>query len=163
MRALVDDLVEHPVPGQLCRVVIRWHQAAEPGHFTVHALGTEDNTEDTDAWDPLSWEDDDREFERTDRVQADHAVRDTAASLAEAYHDLPDLVDGEFQASPALIEIARRIPAACRASGIKTAPHMLALPGHFEGGSGALRAVRAVKPPESVLTSLSERGELPDW
>jgi hypothetical protein len=40
---------------------------------------------------------------------------------------------------------------------------MLALPGHFEGGGGALRAMHAVEPPESVLAALSERGELPDW
>jgi hypothetical protein len=98
LRALVDDLVERPVPGQLCRVVIRWHQAAEPGHFTVHALGTEDDTDDIDPWDPLSWDNEDREFERTDRVQAQHSVTEAAASLAAAYHDLPDLVDGEWQA-----------------------------------------------------------------
>lgn len=164
VRALVADLVQYPVRGRLLRVVIRWHEAAEPGYFTVHALGTEDDVEGVDPWNALSWGDDGgRERKRTERVGADVAVIAAAEDLAEPYYELPDVVDGEFQASPALIEIARRIPSACRASGIETAPHMLALPGHFESGGGALRAMHALEPAEPVLSALTERGELPSW
>lgn len=164
VRALVGDLVEHPVRGSLSRVVIRWHEAAEPGYFTVHALGTEDDVEGIDPWNALAWGDDGgRERKRTERVGADSAVTAAAEELADPYYDLPDVVDGEYQASPALIEIARRIPSACRASGIATAPHTLALPGHFESGGGALRAMHAIEPPERVLDLLTERGELPSW
>lgn len=55
--ALTRDLTEHPVPGKVARVVVRWSSNDEPLYLTIHALGTgeEDELGEGDAWYPLEW------------------------------------------------------------------------------------------------------------
>lgn len=161
--ALVRDLVEHPVPGRLARVVIRWFEKTDPLYLTVHALGTdeEDAIEEGDAWYPLEWPNVDREEARADRVVNDSGVQAAGPALAAEYAQLDDMQDGEWRASPALIEVARRAPHALAAAGIESADHMLVLAAHFEGG-GAAHVMDEVAPPATVVAALRERDELPD-
>jgi hypothetical protein len=161
--ALCRDLVEHPVPGRLARVVVRWVENADPLYLTIHALGTaeESDVEGGNAWHPLEWPNLDREEARADRIANDPAFQAAGPALAADYADLHDMEDGEWRASPALIEAARRAPEALRSAGVESADHMLVLAAHFEGG-GARHVLEAVGPPEEVMRALRERDELPD-
>jgi hypothetical protein len=161
--ALVRELVEHPVPGRLARVVIRWFENADPLYLTIHALGTDeaDEIEEGDAWCPLEWPDVDREEARADRIVNDPRVQAAGPTLAAEYAELADMQDGEWRASPALIEVARRAPHALAAAGIESADYMLVLAAHFEGG-GAAHVMDEVAPPPRVVAALRARDELPD-
>lgn len=176
LAALVRDLEEHPVPGQLARVVVRWFEAAEPLYLTIHALGTEQESAvrgsrrrwggrrrrgEGEAWLPLEWENLAEEMQRTDRVLSDPAVQAAGPAVAKLYEDLPQLVDDEYQAPPALTELARRAREAFAAAGIELAEHMLLLPSHFEG-EGALQAFEQIEPPQAVVAALRARGALPE-
>lgn len=158
--ALARDLVRYPAQGQLARIVVRWFRHDQPLYLTVHALGTDDD----DAgwpWHPLEWSNFDSEADdRMDRILVDAPLTEPAAALAEHYAELPVLIDGEYRASPAMIELARNSPSALTAAGIDLAPHFLALPVHFEGGGG-LRAMELIAPPEHVVLALTSRDELP--
>ncbi len=95
--ALVQDLREHPVRGQLARVVVRWFEARDPLYLTIHALGTDQEPAAQgrlrrwigsrrgrrDAWLALEWDNVDEEMERTGRVLSDPAVRAAGAPVAE--------------------------------------------------------------------------------
>ena len=175
LAALTRDLQEHPVPGQLARVVVRWFEPAELLYLTIHALGTEQESAvqggrrwggrrkrgGGDAWLPLEWDNLDEEMQRTDRVLGDPAVQAAGPAVAKLYEDLPQLADDEFQAPPALVELARRAREAFAAAGIELAEHMLLLPSHFEG-EGALQAMEQIEPPETVVAELRARGALPE-
>jgi hypothetical protein len=156
--------VQNPVPGRLARVVVRWFQNADPLYLTIHALGTDEESglEDGDAWYPLEWPNVDREIERWDRIVADPAVQAAGHAVADEYAELDDMDAGEWRASPALIEVARRAPEALRAAGVEAADHMLVLAAHFEGG-GALRVLQEIRPSERVVAALRRRDELPDY
>ncbi len=158
--ALARDLIRYPVHGQLARIVVRWFQHDQPLYLTVHALGTADADEGW-PWHPLEWSNfDGAADDRMDRIVVDAPLAEPAAALAEHYAELPVLVDGEYHASPAMIELARRSPSALTAAGLDLASHFLALPLHFEGGGG-LRAMELIAPPERVVTALRVRDELP--
>jgi hypothetical protein len=161
--ALVRDLGEHPVPGGVARIVIRWFEADDPLYLTVHVLGSDerDGVAAGDAWHPLEWDARDRELERTDRVVEDPAVQAAGAPLEEEYADPDDEVDDAYHASPALIEVARRLPGALREASIPVTDDVLALTSQFEG-VGTLNALGRVDPPAAVVAALRERGELPD-
>ncbi len=162
LRALIRDLQEHPVPGALARVVIRWFEANDPLYLTIHALGAEQESGVLagDEWYPLEWENVDEEMERVDRVLADSAVQATAPAVAKLYDDRDELVDGEWQAPPTLVEVARRAREAFIAAGIDVTDHMLLLVAHFEG-EGALPVLRQINPPKSVIEALEQRDALP--
>jgi hypothetical protein len=174
--ALVRDLRDHPVPGRLARVVVRWFEASDPLYLTIHALGTDQESavaggrrrwggrlrrRPGDAWLPLEWDNVDEEMERTDRVLSDPAVQAAGRAVAELHGERPDLADGEFRAPPALVELARRARDAFRAADIEVAEHMLLLPSHFEG-EGARQVMQQIEPPEAVLAALRARGAVPD-
>ena len=161
--ALSRDLVEHPVPGRLARVVVRWHQNAEPLYLTIHALGTdeESDVEPGNAWYPLEWPNVDREMPRAERILDDPALQAPGAALADQYADIADWDGGEWRASPALIEVARRGREAVTSAGVESADHLLVLAANFEGG-GASHVLEEIDPPRTVVAVLAERDELPE-
>lgn len=135
-----------------------------PGRIlTIHALGTDEESDvgPGDAWYPLEWPNVDRELPRAERILDEPAVQAAGAALAGEYADIADWDDGEWRASPALIEVARRGRDGLRAAGVDCGDHMLLLAAHFEGG-GASHVLEQINPPRAVVAALAQRDELPE-
>ncbi len=158
-QAIADDLLQHPVSGDLARVVIRWFDG--PLYLTIHALGTDDETgvSPEDAWYPLVWPNLDAEIARADRILAQPPVAATGASV-EATLDEGSW-DWELDAPPGdLVAAASQVPDALRRAGVPLAEHLAVGVTHFEGW-GAEASVPLANEP-SVVQALEQRGLLPD-
>jgi hypothetical protein len=160
-RILADDVARHGPAGPLRRVVIRWFWNGDPEYLTLHVLGAHDEQPPPeDAWYPLEWADEEREFERTDRVLAHPAVVDAAAVLAATFpHDRDGEVDGYAHVT-AVHELVAQLPAALSAAGVELGDRFAVSAAHFEGW-GARGVLEATARPE-LLKALADSGELPE-
>ena len=128
--ALAHDAAAHPPPGDVVRAVVRWFWEGDPLYLTLHLLGTGDpQPGGDDAWYPLEWDNEEREFERTDRVLARPDVQRAGDELAATFEG-DDIGEAHL---PAVIETVRRLPAALAARGLPLAEAFGAAAAHFEG------------------------------
>jgi hypothetical protein len=161
--AIAADLSANPARGALLRLVVRWFEPDDPLYFTVHALGADEPVEPPAAWYPLEWPEVERELDRTARLSGDADVLAAGAALRPQYEEAADDADdedGEPAASPATVELVRRLPAALRAAGVALDERFAVTAAHSEG-SGALAVLRSVASPQ-LLSALAARDELPE-
>ena len=162
-RAIAEDVRAHPPGGDLVRVVLRWFEAADPLHFTVHALGEEGAQEVPvdDAWYPLEWPNVDDELERTERVGEDPGVQEAGEALAAAYEESEDEHEetGEWTPSEAIVETVRLLADELRGAGVPLAERCAASAAHSEGW-GVLKVLEATADSDA-LHALEEQDELP--
>ena len=158
--AIARDAVEHGPAGPLRRIVVRWFWSGDPAYLTIHVLGDGDEQPaPDDAWFPLEWRNDEREFERTDRVLERPEVQRAAETLVATF---PRDANGEVDAEahlPAVFEIVRLLPAALAAAGLELADRFAVSAAHFEGW-GALDGIEGFASPE-LQAALEEHGEMP--
>lgn len=171
--AIARDAAAQESEGELLRVVLRWHDWAEPGYFTVHLLraGEAGGASGDEAWTPLEWPNSERELERTDRIAADEAVQRLAAELQPIYEARADALMAAQDAgetvpelpgegvSRALLETVRRLPDALGRFGVPLASDFAATATSFEAAGGQY-ALRAFTAPE-IVERLASAGELP--
>jgi hypothetical protein len=159
-RALAEDVARHGPAAPLRRVVIRWFWDGDPSYLTLHVLGANDEQPPPeDAWYPLEWRNEEREFERTDRVLARPDVIRAAEVLTATFpRDGNGDVDG-YAHLTAVHEIVRQLPTALSASGIHLEDRFAVSAAHFEGW-GALDALEDTAAPE-LPRALADHGELP--
>jgi hypothetical protein len=158
--AIAADIAHHTPPGPLRRLVVRWFWEGDPLHLTIHVLAAGDRQpEAEDAWLPLEWGVDEREFARTGRVLARPEVREAATALKATFRKTDDGdVDGMAHL-PGVIELVRRLPGALAAHGVAVTERFAAAAAHFEGW-GARDALDATASAE-LRAALEAHGELP--
>lgn len=159
--AIAADIAHDTLPGPLRRLVLRWFWEGDPLYLTIHALAAGDPQPDTDdAWYPLEWGLDEREFARTDRVLARLDVREKAAALTATFREVDDSggVDGMAHV-PAVIEVVRQLPDALAAHGVTVTERFAAVAAHFEGWG--MRDSLDATASEELRAALEDNGELP--
>jgi hypothetical protein len=158
--AIAADIEHNAPPGPVRRLVVRWFWEGDPLHLTIHVLAAGDRQPDAeDAWYPLEWGLDEREFARTDRVLARPDVRAAATALTTTFRKTHDGgIDGMAHL-PAVIELVRRLPDALAAHGVAVTERFAAAAAHFEGW-GARAALDATASAE-LRAALEAHGELP--
>ncbi|MDP9418814.1 MAG: hypothetical protein M3P53_01440 [Actinomycetota bacterium] len=158
--AIAADIAQDRLPGPLRRLVVRWFENGDPLYLTIHALADGDpQPEPDDAWYPLEWEANEREFRRTDRVLQRIDVRKVAAALTATFpRDEAGAVDGAAHV-PAVIELVRRLPDALAAHEVGASERFAVAAAHFEGW-GALHVIEATAS-EGLRSALEAHGEMP--
>jgi hypothetical protein len=103
----------------------------------------------------------DQEMERTDRLAEHSAVRQAGEVLKTAYDagTSEQSEDGDWAASPATVEVVRRLPDELQTAGVRLDEEFAASAAHFEGW-GALAVLQEVADPH-LLAALEAREELP--
>src|SRR5689334_372797 len=145
--ALADDVARNGPAGPLRRAVIRWFWEGDPAYLSFHVLGPYDEQPPPeDAWYPLEWANQEREFQRTDRVLARPDVTHAADALTATFpRDEAGEVDGYAHVT-AVHELVAQLPAALAAAGIDLHERFAVSAAHFEGW-GALDVLEDTAPP----------------
>jgi hypothetical protein len=162
-QAIAEDVVADPPAGPVLRVVIRWFEPLDPGYFTVHVLGADDESRvrPQDAWYPLEWHGVDDDMGRTERLTERADIRAAAAPItSDDYDDEDEEYDEDEHglAPRAIIAAVKAVPDALRAAGVDLDPRFAVSAAHFEG-HGALATLRATDP--AALERLEASGLQP--
>jgi hypothetical protein len=90
--ALAEDLSRHGPEAPLRRVDIVDFADPDPLNITVHALATTDALPDRfgENWDPLTWSNNEREYERSRRIVDRYDLRAAAEALQQTFPPVSD-------------------------------------------------------------------------